>query len=43
MIDHVPRPTMFGDGSKPRRFVQTASTDYDYPRSLAVGNITGRS
>ena len=42
MIDHLPQPTMFGGGSKPRRFVQTSSTDYDYPSSLAVGNITGR-
>lgn len=38
MIDDVPQPTMFG-GKRQRDFVLPASTDYDYPASLAVGHL----
>lgn len=39
MIGDVPQPTMFG-GKRQRDFVLPASTDYDYPASLAVGHLS---
>lgn len=34
----LPQPTMFG-GKRMRKFVLPASTEYDYPSSLSVGNL----
>jgi hypothetical protein len=37
MVHTAPQPTMFG-GKRVRKYVLPASTEYDYPSSLAVGN-----
>lgn len=41
MINVVPQPTMFG-GKRLRQHPLPASTDYDYPATLAVGSLRGR-
>jgi hypothetical protein len=38
IVGGLPQPTMFG-GKRMRNFVLPASTEYDYPSSLAVGHL----
>ena len=42
MINNVPQATMFG-GKRMRNFVLPGSTDYDYPGSLSVGTMDGKT
>lgn len=41
MIDTVPQPQMLG-GKRMRSYVLPASTEYDFPATLAVGRMDGR-
>ena len=42
MLDTVPQPQMLG-GKRMRNYVLPASTEYDYPATLAVGTMDGRT
>jgi hypothetical protein len=42
MLDKVPQPQMLG-GKRMRNYVLPASTEYDYPATLAVGTMDGKT
>jgi len=42
MLDTVPQPQMLG-GKRMRNYVLPASTEYDYPATLAVGPMDGKT
>ena len=39
MVQTTPQPTMFG-GKRARKYVLAGTTEYDYPSTLGVGNIS---
>ena len=41
LIHHLPQPTMFGGGGRPREYVLPFTTEYEGPSTLAVGVSNG--